>query len=137
MSRRKNYLRGISYSLPGTLFLVFLLPLIARAQSPFVRCTGLNCKLSDLLDIPVRIYEWATGFAASVCIALVMFGGIRLLVYYFSDAPEGERRDAWNTIKWAVTGFLIVMLSYLIVKTLVVGILGANTGLFTVPVFKN
>lgn len=111
--------------LSNTLFLL-LLPLAARAQ-PFVQCRNFGiasvpvsqwCSVADLLNIPARIYNWATGFAASVLVMLIAFAGVRMLLFYFSDAPEGELKAAKDTLRHAIFGFLLVTLSWLIITAL-------------------
>lgn len=86
------------------------------AQASFVTC-GESCQLEDLLRIPAQIYNWATAIAVSVLMIFILVSGVRMILHFASDAPESELRAAKETLRYALFGFAVVILSYVIVST--------------------
>ncbi|PIT98537.1 MAG: hypothetical protein COT71_00170 [Candidatus Andersenbacteria bacterium CG10_big_fil_rev_8_21_14_0_10_54_11] len=115
-------------------FLFLLSPMKAIAQSPFVGC-GSACTLADLLSVPARVYNWSTGLASGVLLALIAFAGVRILLFYFSDKPESELNAAKMMLRHALFGFAIVMLSWLIVYWLLTRVFGIGGAGFFRDVF--
>jgi len=122
----------ISYQLLVFVVLCGLLvPLPAQQQVPFVVCSGvtgsvdpaLGCTLEDLLAVPVRIYNFLTGAAALVLLAVIAWAGLRMMLFYLAEAPESELAAAKLTLTRGIFGILIVAGSYLIVN-LVLSVLG-------------
>jgi len=116
------------------LFLLFglLVPLPAYQQVPFVQCsdpvrlpgeTGalphvLGCTLENLLAVPVRIYNFLLGLAAVVLLLVIIWAGLRMILFHLSDMPEGELANAKLTLTRGIFGFLIIAAAYLIVNLL-------------------
>jgi len=100
------------------------------APLPLVQCAEgnpLNCTLGDLLDVPVRAYNFLLGMAGLILLAMIIWGGMRMTLFYASELPESELVNAKLTITRGIFGFLIVAGSYLIVN-LLLALLGFNEG---------
>ena len=110
------------------LLVVAVFPAIAYQQDSIVGCSGLECDLEDLLDIPVKIYDFMLGLAGAVLLLVIIWSGIRMMLYYSSDMPEGELQAAKNTLRNGLTGFVIVVAAYLIVHVLLFQVLGLKSG---------
>ena len=101
-----------------------LFPLPAYQQAPFVRCgdsassTPLDCTLKNMIDVPVRIYNFLLGFAAIILLLVIAWAGLRMIVFHLSDMPESELANAKMTLTRGIFGFLIIAMSYLIVNLL-------------------
>lgn len=109
-----------------------LYPLVAYMQAPFVLCTGSAsdvggpCKLIDLLAVPVRIFNFLLEGAALVLLAMIIWAGIRMSMYWFGEQPEQELTAAKVTLTRGIVGFVIVATAILIVNILAVTILGLD-----------
>ncbi|HBE90237.1 MAG: hypothetical protein A3E37_02405 [Candidatus Andersenbacteria bacterium RIFCSPHIGHO2_12_FULL_46_9] len=111
-----------------------LYPLTAYMQAPFVVCTGSpsdaggSCKLIDLLAVPVRIFNFLLSGAALVLLAMIIWAGVRMSMYWFNEQPEQELTAAKMTLTRGIVGFAIVAMAILIINILAVTILGLNSG---------
>ena len=115
----------------ASVFLLMIVPVYAYAQagsSRIVQCSDLDCDLEDLLYVPVTIYNYLLGTAAAVFIVVVIWAGIRMMIYHASESPESELINAKFTLFRGITGFVIVAGAYTIVNVLIIGILGLNSG---------
>ncbi len=115
---RYNLLVASYQLLVFVVLLGLLVPLPAQQQVPFVACSGLGCTLEDLLAVPVRIYNFLTGAAAVVLLAVIVWAGLRMMMFYLAEAPESELAAAKLTLSRGIIGILIVAGSYLIVNLL-------------------
>ena len=100
------------------------------AQSDFVPCDGLGCTFNDLCIMVTNIYNWLLGMAGLVAILLIIYGGVRMIWFsYFAEFPNQEEELAAGklTVTRAIFGLLIVATAYLLVNTLLVDILLANS----------
>jgi len=114
-----------------TLIVLFVLlglvwPSVAYQQAPFVFCDQTGCTLTNLLSVPVRIFNWLLGLAGFVLLAMIVWAGVRMILYYVSDQPEMELMSAKLTLRRGIFGFLIIAFAFLIVNTLVYTIFGIS-----------
>ncbi len=109
------------------LLLLSLVPLPAQQQVPFVTCSGLNCKLDNLLEVPVRIFNFLLGMAAAVLLVVIVWAGLRMILYHTAEMPEAELTNAKMTLQRGIFGFIIIAFSYLLVN-LVLNLLGLYSG---------
>ena len=100
-------------------------PLIAYGQ--IVGCTGLSCTLSDLLAIPVNIYNFMLGMAAVVFLGVIVWAGVRMVAYNLSEMPEAELQAAKTTLSRGIVGIMIIALAYTIVNLLLLTVLGVDS----------
>jgi hypothetical protein len=84
------------------LFSLFV-PLISYGQDPFVDCAGLSCDLEDLLNVPVRIYNFMMGIAATVFLVVIIWAGIRMTTHHMSESTEAELTSAKTTLTRGIT----------------------------------
>lgn len=132
MTRRSLPLHAARYWWLVAVFIGLIFPLSAYQQEPFVVCSGkissgddpaLGCTLEDLLAVPVRIYNFLTGAAALVLLAVIVWSGLRMMIFYLAEAPDSELAAAKLTLSRGIWGFLIVAGSYLLVN-IVLNVLG-------------
>jgi hypothetical protein len=71
------------------------------------------CTISDLLVLVYMVVNLLIGFAGLVAIIYIVWGGLILLL---SAGDPGKIGDGKKTIRDALLGFILVMLSYLIVS---------------------
>ena len=107
---------------------VFSLPSAVFAQGGIVPCSGTDCTVQHLLDLFVGIYNWLLGLAAVVAVLMIVFAGVRMLLYYWSESPEQELTDAKHTLRRAIFGLIVIVTAYLVVATLVFTVLGLDAG---------
>lgn len=104
-----------------------LVPLPAQQQVPFVTCQGLACTLDDLLEVPVRVFNFLLGMAAVVLLAVIIWAGLRMMLFHASEMPEAELTNAKLTLQRGIFGFVVIAFSYLLVN-LVLYLLGLYSG---------
>ncbi len=129
MSRLYSYrLPVTSYWLLVTVLLGLLAPLPAWQQVPFVECAyrPLSCDLEDLLSVPVRIFNFLLGMAGIVLLAVIVWAGMRFILYHFSEMPEAELNNAKMTLTRGIFGFLVIAFSYVMVNLLLYTLLGLS-----------
>lgn len=105
--------------------LVYASPVLAQGIVP---CGGADCTVNDFFALLVNIYNWLLGFAAIVAVLMIIFSGVRMLIYYWAEQPEQELTSAKNTLRRAIFGLVVIITAYLVVATLVFTILGLNAG---------
>jgi hypothetical protein len=115
------------YLLLNLLLAGLLLPLPAYQQAPFVVCgdptsgsdaPALGCRLTDLLEVPARIFNYLLGLAAFVLLGVIIFAGLRMMWFHLSESPQTELENAKNTLTRGIVGFVIVLGTILIVNIL-------------------
>lgn len=94
-----------------------------------VPCRGLDCKFSDLGVLLVGIFDWLLGLAGLVAMLFLIWGGIQMLKGWIEEEPEGAFKEGMLTVRRAIWGLVLVAGAYLIVNTLLTGILGVEGGL--------
>lgn len=117
-----------------SIFVMSAMPQIAHQA--IVECEGLACKLEDLLEIPVNIFNFLLEGAAIVLLAMIIWAGIRMSMYWFSEQPEQELTAAKVTLTRAIVGFVIVATAILIINILAVTILGLSSSSLLFPILS-
>lgn len=115
-------------TLVGSALAVALLLPYSAAAGGIVPCTGLDCTVEKLLELLVNIYNALLGFAALVAMGFIIWGGVQMLLYSFSEQPTSQLESAKLTLRRAIFGFMLVIGAYLIVQT-VLFVLGFKFGL--------
>lgn len=117
---------------------LLLLPQTTSAQ--LVTCgpgTAVEeCTLDHLVGLGVGIYNFLMGMSAMVAFLFIVWGGVRMLYWTFMEDSARELEEAKYTVRRAIGGFLIILLAYLLVNTVLV-ILGVNEGSAVGRVLKN
>ena len=80
----------------------------------------LGCGLSDLLEIPVKIYNWLLGLAALVALAFLLIGAGRMTYWGYMEDSSAQLEAAKYTVRRTLAGFAIILLAYVIVNTLII-----------------
>lgn len=84
------------------------------------------CGIDDLFQLLINIYNFLLGLAGLVLILYLIWGGLRMLIFYMSESPEKDLEAAKYTILRAISGFIIIILAYLLVNSVLL-LLGFNT----------
>jgi hypothetical protein len=98
--------------------IIFSLALLLSAMPAFadlVFCgqkNGTPCKFSDLVKLIYTGVNYLIGLAGLVAILYIVFGGMQMLL---SAGNQAKVTEAKSTITYAITGLILVMLSYLII----------------------
>lgn len=101
-----------------------LAPLSTQANTnsaAFINCGGRGpgqeqCEFKDLLVVLYNIIEFAIKILAPIFVAImVVMGGF----YYLTAGPSpGRAARGKELIKWAIIGYAVIMLSYVIINTI-------------------
>ncbi|MEX1997259.1 MAG: hypothetical protein WEA04_01080 [Candidatus Andersenbacteria bacterium] len=78
-----------------------------------------SCGVKHLVELAINVYNFLLGMAAAVALLFIIIGGVRMLIYSFTEAPETELQSAKYTVTRAVVGLVIVIAAFLIVETLI------------------
>lgn len=84
-----------------------------NAIDEIVTCSGLDCSLCKMLEMVTRALDFATGVSFAVA---VLFGIIGGFIYIGSRGNETWMSLAKRTVKWALTGFALVLLANLAIR---------------------
>lgn len=102
----------------------------AREQSQgLIPCTDEPCTLDQLIELAVRIFNWLLALGGIVALLAVIVAGIRYLVGVFSG-ESGAMAAAKENLTYAIIGLAVLLLAFVIVRTIYVGIFG---GTISVP----
>jgi hypothetical protein len=85
------------------------------------------CGVEDLFQLLINIYNFLLGIAGLLLLLMLIWGGVRMLIFYISETPDKDLEAAKYTVRRAITGFVIIAMAYLIVNTVLV-LLGFNDG---------
>lgn len=113
--------------------LLSLVPSVVYAQ--LVPCEGLDtpgdprpvCTVSHLFAILVNIFNFLLELAGVVLLLVVIVGGVRMIIFHFTEQPETELVAAKQMLTQGIFGFAIIAGAVLIVNAVLL-ILGLNCG---------
>ncbi len=88
-----------------------------------------TCGVKHLLQLVINVYNWMLYFAAMVALLIIIFGGIRMLLYSYWEQPQAELENAKYTVTRAITGLVVIIAAYLIVNTVVIFLTGDAGGI--------
>lgn len=127
MNTTLHTLRKRGFAVVAALVYTFLLkqPVDAAGLIP---CEGLNCTVDDFFVLFARIFNYLIGLSAIVLVLMIIWSGIQMLIFYVSETPEQNLTSAKYSLTRAIWGFIIIVIAYLIVSTLIFSILGVNPG---------
>jgi hypothetical protein len=74
--------------------------------------SGQYCNFCDALKVTVNIIDFVTIMAFPLALAVIVYGGIRMMI---AAGDESNYKSGVDAIKSAVIGLVIVMASWLIV----------------------
>lgn len=115
MHTMKKHTFTISSILAGT----YLLPtkVFARNLVLFGYDFGHDAQsitFSDILKFVVYIGSNLIGLSGLIAVIFIIWGGIRLVM---SKGNQEEATQAKNTLTWAIIGFVVAVVAYIIVQT--------------------
>ncbi len=90
------------------------------------KCDLQPCGTSDLFELLVNIYNLLLGLSALIAFALIVWNGLRLIIWWWFVGSDSEISAAKEGLKNAIAGFAIVLAAYLLVNTLII-VLSSNT----------
>jgi len=116
----------------GTLAILLsflILPDITLAEEPttepslasFAGCTGLDCSACNVVGMANGLIKWLIGILFLLFAALMMIAGVRLVTSAGNPSALSEAKDKFIN---AIVGFLIVLSAWLIVDTIMKGLVG-------------
>ena len=74
---------------------------------------------TDLTSEIVRVVNWLLGFLGLACILILIVSGVQVIM---SGGNDDKIKKLWKTIRYVVTGLLIIAFSYGIVNFVITGI---------------
>ncbi len=107
---------------------VYFLPDVALAQGGFVPCSGAECSACHFVSMANTIIVWLIGAMFVLFAVLMAIAGFGLVT---SGGNQSALDDAKSKFQNAVVGIIIVMSAFLIVDTLMKGVLKGGTGEIT------
>ncbi|MFH0830615.1 MAG: pilin [Parcubacteria group bacterium] len=134
MSRKTLFATGVGLFFATLVIAAFVSPVYAQDQSAttdtgqFIKCTssitasdtpevGLNCDFCDLLALVNAITTYAVGLLGMISSFMIFVSGY---LYVTSAGDEQRIEQSKTTLKFSIIGFVIALLSGIIVKTVVV-----------------
>lgn len=114
----------MKYLLAFAIFFSLSLVTFAQDTTPLVQysgCTGLDCTACHVVGMANGIIKWLIGILFLLFAALMMIAGVRLVA---SAGNPGALSDAKDKFINAIIGFVIVLSAWLIVDTIMKGLVG-------------
>ena len=106
-----------------TFLLLFLIPVLAFAQAPFVTCGNPGqapCGINDFFITLGRIYNFIVLYLATpLAIIGLLAGGIMLMA---SGGNPGLAGKAKQVLLYSIIGLILAFGSWLIIRTILIGI---------------
>ncbi|MCF7831039.1 pilin [Candidatus Gracilibacteria bacterium] len=85
-----------------------------KTMSLGTKIQGGCVQLSDVPAIIIHLIDLLTKIAGSVAVAFILYAGFQLIMSGITE----DREAAKNTIKWAILGLVLCLLSWVIVNVL-------------------
>jgi len=116
----------MKYFIP-TVALIVLFPDLAQAQLGLTEglCDGTTCSACHLVELANRLIKWLIGIVVMLFAVLAVWAGFGLVT---SGGNPSALQDAKSRFTNAFIGFLIVLSAWLIVDTLMRGIVNGTDG---------
>ncbi|MCB9814760.1 hypothetical protein H6784_05095 [Candidatus Nomurabacteria bacterium] len=106
------------------LIVVFVLPELASAQS-FVTCSGTDCSACNIVQMANKVLVWLIAMA-------FLFFAVLAVIAGFGLVTSGGNSEALSSAKQkfinAFIGLIIILASFLLVDTIMRGLLNGGTG---------
>lgn len=84
-----------------------------------IPCTNEPCRLDELIELAVRIFNWLLALGGIVALLAVIVAGTRYLIAVFS-ADSGTMASAKENLTYAIIGLAVLLLAFVIVRTIYV-----------------
>jgi len=110
----------------STFFTSLLFPLLAFAQAPLVTCQD-KCTFCDLIATGNRVVQYITVLAFTVVVLFIAWSAIQMMV---SGGNQSKFESAKKSITIAITGLLIILVSWIFISELL-SVLAGEGGTLT------
>ncbi len=98
-----------------TVFYLGIIPGISNAASDIITITPpVSGGPSTLPELIANVTQYISGLAGSLALLALIYGGIR---YITAAGNEKEAEHAKEILKYAISGIVIIILSYTIIVT--------------------
>lgn len=127
MNKFLQRFRGISLVVLAAIFGIATRIGVAGAQqtSDLVPCSGPACKWCDVFALLQKVLNTGTSILVFIVIIFIMYGGL-LYIIGGSAGSDAQTKRAKEIIMDAIVGFVLILLAWLLVNTVIVGLSGAN-----------
>lgn len=85
----------------------------------------ITCQVVDMVELVVNVTRWLFMISIPVAVALFLYGGYLIMTSGGAQDRVGQGRKVITT---AVIGFVIVMVSWLVIRTIFSYLAPAETG---------
>lgn len=109
----------------AALSVIFLIAPEGADAAGFLTCDGVDCSFCNVVDMGNLIIKWLIGVLFVIAALLLAVAGIKLVI---SAGNPGAHRDAKKMFTNVLIGFIIVLAAWLIVDTLMRGLLNGENG---------
>jgi hypothetical protein len=102
-----------------SILILILFVLVPTAQAGLVQCGTSEtdpCQPGDLIDNVFYVVNFLVGVATLVTISYIVYGGVRMIL---AAGDPGQIKSAKDTMTNAITGLIIILLSYIIISSVV------------------
>jgi hypothetical protein len=108
--------------------IIFLPIIVSAADNPLVPCDGVTvkCDFDMFIKLINNIINWIIGIATSIFTISAIYGGF---LYMNSGENPGNKTKAKDILLNTLYGFIIILVSWLIVYTLLTYIAPGNSSL--------
>ncbi len=96
---------------------------VAASLASFAGCNGPDCTTCNIVYTANGLIKWLIGFLFVIFMAMMAYAGYRLVV---SNGNQGELDKAKDMLTNAVVGILIVLAAWLVVDTIMRGLVGED-----------
>lgn len=110
------------------LLLVLFVPDTASAQSGFVTCDGTECSACHLAEMGNTIVTWLIGVLFVVFAVIMAIAGWGLVTSAGNPAAKQAAKDKFMN---AIIGLIIVLAAWILVDTIMRGLLSSSGGVIT------
>lgn len=104
--------------------ILFLVPTLVSAQG-FVPCSGTDCTFCDFADMANTILVWLIGFMFIIFAIIMLMAGFGLVTSGGNPSAKSAAKDKFMN---AIVGLIIVLSAWLIVDTIMRGVLADRDG---------
>lgn len=111
------------------IFSFFIFPFFAKAWNGLVPCDGVDtkCNFNQLVSMINLIIDWIISMSTIFFTLLCVYGGF---LYMTSGPNPGNKQKAKKLLYSSLTGFIIILISYVIVVTILKALVPDDSYIF-------
>ena len=84
-------------------------------SSQIVSCSGLDCSVCGIMEVVSNLFRYLMGIAGIVAVLLLILAGF---MFIFNLGKEKELNKAKAVAKYAIFGFIVTLVSFLVIYSL-------------------